>query len=69
MGVIKEKHNKEAEGLHKYNSTQILDLMINEDMKINEVISSQRAVIANVISKKIKNGGRLIYIGAGLQVD
>ncbi len=63
-----EQRNKNTMNLDELNSIQFVEVMNNEDRVINDVIATIKYDIAKVIdiaSETLKQGGRIIYIGAG----
>ncbi len=63
-----EKRNVNSENLDLMNSLELVTVMNNEDKKVAiaiEKILPDIALAIEIVSNKIKTGGRLIYIGAG----
>ena len=72
MSILKnvntELRNPKSLGLDKMTISDAVSLMIEEEYNIIEALKDQHRNIANVISqtsKALKNGGRIIYMGAG----
>ncbi len=63
-----EGRNPASEQIDTLSATEIVKLMNSEDVRVAEAVSTQEKQIAQaikVISERMQNGGRLIYIGAG----
>lgn len=63
-----EQHNHQSTSIDKMNTLDILRTINNEDKKIPSVIHKNLNNIEKVVDesyKSLKDGGRLIYIGAG----
>ena len=63
-----EKRNINSENLDKMTPIEFVKVMNEEDKKVAiaiEKISSEIALAIEIVSRKLKNGGRLIYVGAG----
>ena len=68
MDNITEKQNSKSEKLNQLNSLDILNLINDEDSKITSSIKKNIPKINFLIKdivKKMKNNGRLFYIGCG----
>ncbi|MBI2030256.1 N-acetylmuramic acid 6-phosphate etherase [Candidatus Kaiserbacteria bacterium] len=72
-GLRHKQHTEGDESLHKdlekMSTIELLRHINNEDKKVAEavekVIESQIVPLVDLIAEKMKNGGRLFYIGAG----
>lgn len=63
-----EQPNKASRNLDRFTSLQILRLMNREDQRVARAVSREIPLIAraaDAIVNGIRNGGRLIYVGAG----
>ncbi|MFW6029393.1 MAG: N-acetylmuramic acid 6-phosphate etherase, partial [Halanaerobiales bacterium] len=65
---ITEKRNKASMKIDKMKTEEILDLINKEDQKVakavkDEIINIEKAV--DIITEKMRKGGRLFYVGAG----
>jgi len=72
MSILKnvntELRNLRSLGLDKMAISDAVNLMIEEEYNVIEALKDQHSSIANVItqtSQALKNGGRIIYMGAG----
>ena len=68
MDNITEKQNSKSEKLNQLNSLSILNLINDEDSKITSSIKKSIPKINFLIKdiiKKMKNNGRLFYVGCG----
>jgi len=72
MSILKnvntELRNPRSLGLDKMAISDAVNLMIEEEYNVIEALKDQHSSIANVItqtSQALKNGGRIIYMGAG----
>lgn len=66
--LLTEQRNPETLTIDLANSYEIVKMINDEDKKVAEHIEEKLPVIASAvetISSKIKNGGRLLYFGAG----
>jgi len=66
--LVTEKRNPKSTGLDEMNTLQILKLMNSEDKKVPEAIEKEIPYISqavDIVSAAFRNGGRLIYVGAG----
>src|SRR6266446_4275395 len=63
-----EQRNAASRNLDRMNATQIVRLMNREDRKVAAAVGRALPAIAraaDAIVKAIRNGGRLVYVGAG----
>ncbi|MFO0796544.1 MAG: N-acetylmuramic acid 6-phosphate etherase [Gemmataceae bacterium] len=63
-----EARNPASAGLDELSAYQFVRLMAVEDAKVAAAVESQAAAIARaveVVSERMKAGGRLVYVGAG----
>ena len=63
-----EQRNPRSRKLDKRSIPQLVDLFIREERYVEKSLAAQRREIskaASIISKKLCNGGRLFYVGAG----
>ena len=63
-----ETRNSATQNIDLLSSKEIIEIMNNEDLKVVETIRQSLDKIAAVINeciKAYKNGGRIVYIGAG----
>lgn len=66
--LITEQVNSKSEHIDIADTIEILNIINDEDMVVAEAVKKEIPNIekvVNVITKAIKNGGRLFYIGAG----
>lgn len=66
--LVTEKVNPETKDIDSKNIEEILTIINNEDKKIPHIVETEIPYIAqavNIVVEAFKNGGRLIYIGAG----
>ena len=67
-GMMTESRNPESMNLDEMTALEIVTVMNSEDMKVPQAIKSQLPMIAQAVDccvSGIKEGGRIIYIGAG----
>lgn len=63
-----ELRNPASETIDQMDALQVVELMNAEDAKIADAVHEERHQIAaaiDVIADRMRNGGRLVYIGAG----
>jgi len=63
-----EQRNPRSAGLDRRNVAELVDLFIAEEKCVDRALTAQRKEIAKaaeLVSKKLIAGGRLIYVGAG----
>ena len=63
-----EQRNPRSRGLDKRTVPQLVDLFIREERHVEKALAGQRKEIsraAELVARKLRAGGRLIYIGAG----
>lgn len=63
-----EQRNPRSRGLDKRTVPQLVDLFIREERYVERALAAQRREIgraAELVARKLRAGGRLIYIGAG----
>jgi N-acetylmuramic acid 6-phosphate etherase len=63
-----EQRNPRSRGLDKRSIPELVDLFIKEERYVEKALAAQRKNIskaATLVAKKLSDGGRLIYIGAG----
>lgn len=63
-----EQRNPASEHIDELTTLEIVRLMNDEDRRVADAVRAEETNIAraiDVIAEKIRNGGRLIYIGAG----
>jgi N-acetylmuramic acid 6-phosphate etherase len=63
-----EQRNPRSRGLDKRTVPQLVDLFIREERHVERALAAQRREIsraAELVARKLRAGGRLIYIGAG----
>ena len=68
INKITEQINLESNFIDQKNVDQILDIINKEDATVSESVKKSLPQISNFIQKiikKLKKGGRLIYIGSG----
>jgi N-acetylmuramic acid 6-phosphate etherase len=66
--LLTEQRNPDTETIDLANSLEIVTSINREDKKVADRIEGKLSVIAQAVEKissKIKNGGRLLYFGAG----
>lgn len=66
--AITEQRNKASENIDDVSTLEMVKIINEEDKKVALAVEKELKVISEVIeivSDNIKNGGRLIYIGAG----
>ena len=66
-----EARNPASAGLDELSAYQFVRLMAAEDAKVAAAVETQAAAIARaveVVSERMKAGGRLVYVGAGTSV-
>jgi len=66
--LITEKINPRTADLDRCSSTEIVELILNEDRTIADAIEKERSNIAaavDLIVEKLRDGGRIFFIGAG----
>ncbi len=66
--LLTEQVNPSSENLDRLSSLELVDLFNQEDAKTLEAIASARTQLAKAIDQaadKLRQGGRLFYIGAG----
>ena len=67
-GMMTESRNPESMNLDEMTALEIVTVMNSEDMKVPQAIKGQLPMIAQAVDccvSGIKEGGRIIYIGAG----
>jgi N-acetylmuramic acid 6-phosphate etherase len=63
-----EQRNQASKNLDHMSSREIVDLMSHEDQKVSVAVAHELPAIARAVDgivSRMRNGGRLIYIGAG----
>jgi N-acetylmuramic acid 6-phosphate etherase len=63
-----EQRNPRSRGLDKRTIPQLVDLFIREERHVDRALFAQRGAIARaaaLVARKLRAGGRLIYVGAG----
>ena len=68
LGLVTEKTNPASENLHKLSTSAILRLMNREDMTVPMAVAREIKYIAWAVEMAVetfKDGGRLLYLGAG----
>jgi N-acetylmuramic acid 6-phosphate etherase len=63
-----EQRNPRSRGLDKRTIPQLVDLFIREERFVDRALFAQRGAIARaaaLVARKLRAGGRLIYVGAG----
>jgi N-acetylmuramic acid 6-phosphate etherase len=63
-----EQRNPRSRGLDRRTVPQLVDLFIREERHVERALAAQRREIARaaeLVARKLRAGGRLIYIGAG----
>jgi N-acetylmuramic acid 6-phosphate etherase len=68
QGLPTEAINPVSLAIDKAPVTEIIDMIINEDRKVIAAVQKERERIAHgvdIITKALKKGGRIIFIGAG----
>lgn len=63
-----EARNSNSENFDQKSSLEILQIMNNEDKKIAKIVETQLPIISKAVDKivdRLRNDGRLIYLGAG----
>ena len=64
----RNRHNLNSIYLHNMSALEIVNIMNSEDAKIAEIVKHSLPEIAKaveLIEKRLKEGGRLFYVGAG----
>ena len=67
-GMMTESRNPASMNIDEMTALEIVTVMNSEDMKVPQAIKSQLPMIAQAVDccvEGIKEGGRIIYIGAG----
>jgi N-acetylmuramic acid 6-phosphate etherase len=63
-----EQRNPRSRGLDRRSVAQLVDLFIREERHVERALAAQRGAIARaaeLVAKRLRAGGRLIYLGAG----
>jgi N-acetylmuramic acid 6-phosphate etherase len=63
-----EQRNPRSRGLDRRTIPQLVDLFIREERRVESALADQRGAIsraAALVARKLRGGGRLIYVGAG----
>ena len=63
-----EQRNPRSRGLDQRTIPQLVDLFIREERQVEHALAAQRGAIARaaaLVARKLRAGGRLIYVGAG----
>jgi N-acetylmuramic acid 6-phosphate etherase len=63
-----EQRNPRSRGLDRRTIPQLVDLFIREERQVERALGAQRGAIARaaaLVARKLRAGGRLIYVGAG----
>jgi N-acetylmuramic acid 6-phosphate etherase len=63
-----EQRNPRSRGLDRRTIPQLVDLFIREERQVERALAAQRGAIARaaaLVARKLRAGGRLIYVGAG----
>jgi len=63
-----EQRNPRSRGLDRRSVAQLVDLFIREERHVERALAAQRGAIARAaefVARKLRAGGRLIYLGAG----
>jgi len=63
-----EQRNPRSRGLDRRTIPQLVDLFIREERRVESALADQRGAIARaaaLVARKLRGGGRLIYVGAG----
>jgi N-acetylmuramic acid 6-phosphate etherase len=63
-----EQRNPRSRGLDRRTIPQLVDLFIREERRVESALFAQRRPIsraAELVARKLRAGGRLIYVGAG----
>ncbi|KGG15264.1 MULTISPECIES: N-acetylmuramic acid 6-phosphate etherase [unclassified Prochlorococcus] len=66
--LLTEENNKRSKDIDVLDTHSLVSIFIEEDKKPQQAVSNAKNEIANAIeeiSKRLKNNGRLFYIGAG----
>ena len=66
--LVTEHRNKQSVNIDSLSSAEVLSLINNEDKKVPRAVTKEIRYIARAVDMVVdafKNGGRLIYIGAG----
>ena len=67
-GLATETRNELTKDLDLLNTRQIIEIMNNEDLKVVEAVRNsldEIEILINECIRAYKNGGRIVYIGAG----
>ncbi|HEY6563622.1 MAG TPA: N-acetylmuramic acid 6-phosphate etherase, partial [Pirellulaceae bacterium] len=67
-GLTTESRNPRSEAIDTLTALEIVDLMNEEDARVAAAVREQARVIAtaiDVIAERLRDGGRLLYAGAG----
>ena len=65
---LTEQRNPRSSAMDELSALELVDLINSEDRTVAEAVGSQRLAIARAIElvvEAFRNGGRLIYVGAG----
>lgn len=63
-----EQRNPRSRGLDRQSIPELVDLFIREERYVEKALRAERAAIAKaaaLVAKRLKEGGRLFYVGAG----
>jgi N-acetylmuramic acid 6-phosphate etherase len=66
--LVTESVNEKSENIDRVGTEKIIEIINNEDKKVALAVEKEKKNIAaavDLITQKLKNGGRLIYMGAG----
>ncbi|MFP4020388.1 MAG: N-acetylmuramic acid 6-phosphate etherase [Halanaerobium sp.] len=66
--LVTESVNKNSENIDRVGTEEIIEIINNEDKKVALAVEKEKKNIAeavDLITQTLKNGGRLIYMGAG----
>lgn len=67
-----EVRNPDTMDIDHVSALEIVEKINHEDHKIADAVAAQKVQIAEIIekaSKRLKKGGRIIYIGAGTSLS
>jgi N-acetylmuramic acid 6-phosphate etherase len=67
-GVSTERRHPRSSDLDALDALAITDLMIDDHVRVTDAVRDARAALASFIDavvERLRNGGRLIYLGAG----
>jgi N-acetylmuramic acid 6-phosphate etherase len=66
--ALTEQRNPRSEHLEKLSPRQLVDLFVEEEKFVQEALHNSAAALARaieIVTESLRNGGRLLYVGAG----